>query len=205
MNPGFMSWILIVVSLILLASGWKNSVLRSISDRSIVLFFAAWCLLSRFHFNWGGAEIYPIAFLLLMNIVLSLWRRQTIISAIHFVSFGLFLASIYYLLKHLGDLDPFFLPFQTSLGTSAAVALMAAMLVRRANDQIGCISFALLLGWVLYGTVHREQAGFRIGDFTDQDEWWLAVVMARGVSVAAESAAAIARAISKRMSDRWRG
>lgn len=205
MNPGFLSLILICIAAILLVSGWKPTLLRDIPDAAVVSFFAAWCIAAplRFHVH-NGVEIRGVVIVLALTVaVVALYRRPPL-GALHFVSLGLFLASVYYLMKHLGDLNPFLFPGRTWSGATATVAIAAAALMRRTKDQIGGISMALLLGWALYGSVHHERPG-ALGGLRFQDEWWFAVFVARGCSVAAEHAAAVTRSAAKLLADRRKG
>ncbi|PYI54957.1 YphA family membrane protein [Paenibacillus flagellatus] len=206
MNPGFLCWILICISLILLASGWKRTLLRDIPDPAIVLFFVGWCALGRLQLPLTGYGQANGIVLLLAVVVAAVWARQrTALAGLHAVSFGLFLASVYYLLKHLGEVDPFFLPYRSGTGTSCVLGLIAALLVRRPQDQIACISFAMLVGSALYAIVHRERYGVSFGGLTFQDDWWMAIFAVRLLSVAGETAAGTVRDASKSLANRWKG
>lgn len=38
MNPGYLSWLLMIITIILFVSGWKDFLLRGITSRVILLF-----------------------------------------------------------------------------------------------------------------------------------------------------------------------
>jgi len=206
MNPGFLSFILMLISLILLASGWRPLLLTGIPGIAVVLFYAAWCLMELFRFQWRNGEAVNGIVLVLAALVLivTLFRRSPL-GMLHFVSIGLFLASVYYLLKHLGHLNPFFFPERSWSAASLTVAVSSAMLIRKPKDQIAVIAMALVLGTLLYRSVHRIGPGATFGDFRFQDEWWFAVFTARVLSMAGEFSVAAARGASKSLLDRWKG
>jgi hypothetical protein len=206
MNPGFLSLILVSISLILLASGWRQTLLRGIPHYAILLFFTAWCISSLFQFHWlDGTEINGTVALLSLVIAIVLLGHRSVLSGLHYVSLGLFLASVYYLLKHLGDLDPFFLPYRSWAGTAIVVALLGSMLIRKAKDQIACLSLALLFGCAFYRIVHPERLAIPFGGLRFQDEWWLTVVAARMFSMTGEYATDAVRTASKSLVERWKG
>ncbi|MDF2713317.1 MAG: hypothetical protein K0R28_242 [Paenibacillus sp.] len=206
MNPGFLTFILISITLILLASGWKPTLLPGIPHYAIVIFFTAWCLSGLFHFRLrDGFEINGTVVVLFAVAVPILLNRRSLVTGLHYVSLGLFLASVHYLLKHLGELDPFFLPYRSWAGTDWVIALLAAILVRKAKDQIACISLALICGCALYRLVHPDRSTVPFGGLLFQDEWWLTVFAARIIAVAGEYAADSVRAASRSIIDRWRG
>lgn len=205
MNAGFLSWILIFVAFILLASGWKNVLLRGVSDPVILIFFIAWCVMGRFDvFESEGLTVNGVVVPLSIVILAALWRQRSILGGLHGLSFGLFLASVYYLLKHMGDIDPFFLPSRIAFGAALILALLTTILVRKPADQIACLSFALLCGSALYSYVHRGQAAMPFAGLPFQDEWWLAVGSARLMSSAAEAVVYSVRDVTKSLADRWR-
>ncbi|TMV51311.1 hypothetical protein FE783_05880 [Paenibacillus mesophilus] len=206
MNPGFLTFILISITLILLASGWKSMLLPGIPHYAIVIFFTAWCLSGLFHFRLrDGIEINGTVVVLFAVAMPILLDRRSIVTGLHYVSLSLFLASVYYLLKHLGDLDPFLLPYRSWAGTAWIAAMLAAVLIRKAKDQIACLSLALLCGSALYRLVHPDRTAVPFGGLQFQDEWWLTVFAARMIAVAGENAAASVRYASKSIMDRWRG
>jgi hypothetical protein len=206
MNPGILASILILITLILLASGWKPVLLGGIPVSVPVVFFIAWGVLCRWRFSPAdGTVLYGVVPLLAAVAIGSVWGSRFIANIFQLVSFGLFLASVYYLLKHLGDFDPFFLPYRQAYGTAAVVGLLAAALVRKPKDQLGSISLGLLAGGFLYAYLQRDAGGVRFGGPAFQDDWWLAVVTARTLSVSAEYAIAAVRGMKRQVADRWKG
>ncbi|MEF3301832.1 hypothetical protein [Paenibacillus sp. GYB003] len=206
MNPGFLSFILISITLILLASGWRRTLLGDAPVRAIAGFFVAWLAMGQIRFRLSEhATVAGAAIVLAVSVVVAAARRRSPLGLLHLVSLGLFLASVYYLLKHIGELNPFFWPNRSWSAAGLAVAAAAAMLVRRAEDQLAVVSMALLLGTFLYWRVHQQPAGAVFGNLRFQDEWWFAAACARTMSVAGESSLALARGASKTIAKRWRG
>lgn len=206
LNPGFLSLILICISLILLASGWKRTLLQGVSDLAVVSFFAGWCSLSFVHFRWwGGVDLYGVVVVLTVLIATITASQQPLSRGVHSVSLGLFIASVYYLLKHLGDIDPLFLLYRSEAGAVSVVALLTALLVRKVKDQIACISLSLLLGSIMYEIVHRHHSPIQVGGLLFQDEWWLAVVSARALTLASDFVRVSIRFGTKSLAGLWKG
>jgi hypothetical protein len=202
-NPGYLSWILVSISLILLASGWKRVLLGRIPDAGIFAFFAAWCILVFAEAEVGpglkiNLAVLPIAALFLVY----LRRRRGNAKLLHLISACLFLASVQYFLKRIAELDPHLLPYDASLVSALAAALFALVWTRDPEEQIAGISFAALASHSLYWLSHREYLPLiPFGNMAFHDEWWLAAVSAR----AAAAMFAAAEAFVQRAAKNWNG
>ncbi|GAA3405251.1 hypothetical protein ACFFNY_28670 [Paenibacillus hodogayensis] len=206
MNPGFLSLILIIIVLILLASGWKRTLLPGIPDAAVLIFFAGWFVSALFRFTlYGHPETSGTVLWLSATALAAALCRRPPLQVLHLVSLGLFLASLYYVLKHLGDLNPFFIPGHSWSSGAMVVAIAASLLLRRTTDQIAAVSIALLLGSALYGSAYPDRWTAVLGGLPFQDEWWFTIVTARLLSVAGEWVSAAVRGASKSLSDRWKG
>lgn len=206
MNPGFPSFIFICISLILLASGWKLTLLGGISDRAIAAVFGLWLAVGLLRIGHADAAVIDgaVAALLAVTVIGALGGRFPL-HAVHLFSIGLFLGSVYYLFTRLGELNPFFWPHGSWAPAGLLVAVAAAMLVRNLRDQIAVLSLALLFGTVLYMRLHKQRTGISLGGLRFQDQWWLALFTARLLSLAGETTIVMARGASRTIMGKWKG
>ncbi len=193
MNPGYLSLILMCLTVILLASGWKEVLLPGIADRSIVAFIVCWIALSRTHVPLPGSAsieisliVLPLTWLVLRAAV----KKCTWLAVLNFISVGLFLAALYYLLCYFAQADPLFFPYDSPSIAAAFLGLVTILIVRNANDPIGVLTFALLAGAALYTAViypNLSSNSYIFGDRSFQDQWWAAVVSARLASLCVQT------------------
>lgn len=96
MNPGYLSLILISVILILLASGWKDILIKGATHKALMLFFISWFTSLSFTVHAGTAKIN------LVFAVIALWSSALAAKAggmlykLHLLSAGLLLGSVYF-------------------------------------------------------------------------------------------------------------
>lgn len=181
MNPGYMSWIWIVISLILLASGWKDVLLKGVTAKAIRFFFIVWCLLMAVHFPIGKHVLYPIFFFLFILYCAALLSGEHAQRRLQMAFLPTFLGILEFMLRQTSGAAVLMLPDSSLLLAAAAV-----LLVRPAVPQIAVISMSELVCLALTVYVHKERLPLTIGDMRFQDHWWLAVCSARLTTVAVE-------------------
>lgn len=198
MNPGVLSLILILIALILLASGWGPVLLNGIATRGAVGFCFVWCLVARLAVPLPDGRTVGGAAVLVAVWAAFVWiRSKSPAAAFHGVALGLFLGAIHFLMTVLAEVAPLQWPYRSWVGTACILALVAALLVRRPEEQIAAISLGLWIGFALYGFVQEEQSSVPVGGLRFQDQWWLTVLAARLVTGAGETATALVRSVSR--------
>lgn len=206
MNPGYVSLIMICIAFILFMSGWKDTFLRGFSDGRVVLFFIAWCLLSRFQLQWGShVSVNLVVLLLGVTVIRLLALQPSPLHKLHLISSGLFLGSLYYLFGHLSQADPAFLPFHSPQSLAVLLGLLAVVMARKTEEQLASITVGLLIGHLLDLTVHRRQISVHFAGFSFQDQWWTAVSAARITSVVLKTSLGWGLQTVKSWNDRWKG
>ncbi|WP_248925405.1 hypothetical protein [Paenibacillus hamazuiensis] len=183
MNPGYLSLLLIAMTLILLASGWKDVLVRGISHKAILLFFVLWLGTSKIVIPFGSWRIYGCACVAVVISAAVIAKTESFMLQCHLVSVGLLLGSIYFFLQEASHLIPAMMA-HPDLNSSLLVGFSAFLMTRLPLVQAACVSVGLLLGDAYSVYVHSPE-GFPavIGGPRFQDRWWLALWMARGSSV----------------------
>lgn len=187
MNPGYLSLLAVSISLILLASGWKDILLRGISHRSVLLFFICWGASSFVKAEWNGIAVYGAAAILPLFAAAALLRVEGALSRLHLSASSALLGVFHYVLLELDG----FVPWLDLVNPKLEMALMTAALVlligRQPHLQFAVISFGLLLGEVGFVGMHRSEGmTLRLGGPEFQDRWWLTFVFARSLTIAVE-------------------
>ncbi|MCZ8520556.1 MULTISPECIES: YphA family membrane protein [Paenibacillus] len=183
MNPGYLSLLLIVVSVILIASGWKDVLIRGITRTSLLLFFMGWLLGIQWTWESGRWElnaVLPVLAALFLGVLL---RSRGFLLKLHLLSVGLLLGSVHFFLKETLPLAPMLVLISPEWTTALLVGLLGAVLLRSPTGQIGSVTLGLLLGEAMDWYAHKEAWTGTIGGALFQDGWWLTVYAVRTSSM----------------------
>lgn len=183
MNPGYLSYILICITVILLVSGWKDALLRGVSARAITLFFIGWFALSEVKFSLGQWTISgPYAGLVILFFFL-LSALPEEISVFYLMACGLTLGLFYFLANGI-SLSLAGLPGSSQLWLGLLIGLLVISLYRNPIAQLACITLCILSGSLLQMYSHASLAGYRLGFGHMKDHWWLFAFSARIITAA---------------------
>jgi hypothetical protein len=183
MNPGYLSFILLCIMLILLLSGWKDVYVENISTKRILLFFVGWLVLVSFHLELYGWQINMVYLWVAVFSVAILYQTKGLVYKLHLLSVGLLLGAVHFLLQEVLTMDPVMVIFKPSLDTAMFLAMLMILIERRVKEQVACLSIGLLMGDLLFAFVHDSAAPKQIGGPSFQDEWWLSVFAARSMTI----------------------
>jgi hypothetical protein len=188
MNPGYLSLLLLSITLVLFASGWKDLYLRSISHKRILLFFIAWLVLSGLSISINHIKINMDYLLVACVSICILVMAKGFIHKLHLLSIGLLLGSFHFLLQEILTTDPVMVTLKPEWDTALFLALLTIVLQRGELEQIACLSIGFLMGDFYNGFVHKATAPLYFGSSAFQDEWWLSVFAARTTAIVLQSA-----------------
>lgn len=200
MNEGYLSYILLLVTVILLGSGWQRSLARDIPIRQLVLFIMIWItgLIFALPIN---EEIYVQASSAALLLVLIAWLRSTTMaSLIYILTASLLTGLISHMMLVLYRLDPVLLIFEPRIDRALIVGLFAWMISRRLLQQAAVITIASWLGetathltdsWRIYPLL--------LGGPDFQDLWWIALYTAKILTIVSDSLAHLTAAISRKL------
>lgn len=188
MNSGYLSLILLSITLILFASGWKEVYLRSISHTRILLFFMGWLLLVSLNLKLYSIQINLVYLWVGALSIGILYRTPGFVHKLHLLSIGLLLGSFHFLLQEIITMDPIMVIVKPELDTALFLALVVILVERRVLQQIACLSIGLLIGNFYFAFVHQTVVPIHFGGPSFQDEWWLSVFTARTLTILLQSA-----------------
>ncbi|MCD1260199.1 hypothetical protein B5M42_015410 [Paenibacillus athensensis] len=187
MNSGYLAFLLLGITLILFASGWKEVYVRSISHKGILLFFVGWAVCSRFSVPWHGIRVNLSAIWLTLAAFAILLMMEGFVQKLHLLSLGLLLGSFHFLLHQVLEMDPVFAVGKGGLDASLVLAVLTLLVQRQELAQIGCLTIGFLLGEGYETFMHHGVAVRVYGGSDFQDEWWVAVFAARTMTVVLQS------------------
>lgn len=183
MNPGYLSIILMVVTLILFASGWKDFIIRGITNKVILLFFIFWLIGMRLPIVFPFGQIHLNVVVLCVVILWVFWRSHGNLYRLHLLSIGVLLGSVTFFLLETIHLTPFLVIVNQDTTIALIVAVLVSFMTRNAAVQLAVVSMGLLLGDAYFRYLHREHLGIQLGTLAFQDVWWLSVFLTRGISL----------------------
>jgi len=183
MNSGYLSLILLCITLILFASGWKELYVRSISHKGMLLFFALWIAGSCISVTIKQVHIQLVYLLVFAISIAILFVIHGFIHKLHLLSIGLLLGSIHFLLHQLLEMDPILIVRNSDWDIALLLALIAVVLQRNALEQIAALSMGYLLGDMYQAGIHPVEGYHQVGHSIFQDQWWLSVFSARTMTI----------------------
>ncbi|MBP1988910.1 YphA family membrane protein [Paenibacillus eucommiae] len=204
MNPGYLSLVLLSITLILFASGWKEIYVRSISQNRILLFFIGWILLFSFEIklpavqiNWVFAGISVLS----LGIII---QTKGLFRKLHLLSIGLLLGSFHVLAMEILAMDPMMAVVSPQLDAVLFLVCVVLLLERRLWEQIASLSLGIIIGEIYSVLAHSMHQPLYFGGASFQDGWWLSVFAARTFTLLLESLVKGFKAVCKALIA-WKG
>jgi len=191
MNPGYLSLLLLSITFILCASGWKDVILRGISHKYIHLFFALWLI-----GLWIYIPLFPRADLNGAYVVLALYAFGTFASAksgqslVYGFSAVLLMGAFYALFSQLHHLPQIITLHHVQYDNALLCGAAAALLFRKPREQVAAITLSLMLGDGLMQWLAPSipNGTLLFGSPAFYDLWWVTVTVSRLLSIATERA-----------------
>lgn len=185
MNPGYLSLVLISVSMILLATGWKDILLPGVPRAGILAFFTGWLITALLRLELGGMELQlTLPYLLLCAAAVTRNMKTPLLRA-HVWICGLLLGTFDCLLRELGGWAAVAPQEHAWLNGAVVIAVITLLLGREARWQWAALSIGLVTSEMLFVWFHRETVHFA-GGAAFADHWWLLFCLTRGLSVLLE-------------------
>jgi hypothetical protein len=183
MNPGYLSWLLMVISMILFASGWKDVLMRGMTSRVILLFFVSWLIGLSLVISIPGGRVALWILVLVVLLSIVFWRIEGIVQKLHAISVGVLMGSISFFMQETIQLLPSLVFGNSELTAALVIGILAVTTIKLPSVQIASVSLGLLLGEVFFLYLHRKHVGLEFGSWKLQDRWWLTVFVTRGLSI----------------------
>lgn len=179
MNPGYLSLLLICMTVILLSSGWKEVFLSRASHKEILLFFVLWITGMQYTFSFEQITINGTLIVISLLCVYILFRAKDWMKRAQIVLIGLLLAAMNFLLLEFFSIDPVFVISNMGLDIAVCLGILAICMSRESNVQIASLSIGFIVGDALFAYNHISSVPIVLGSSLFQDKWWLALVIVR--------------------------
>jgi hypothetical protein len=205
MNPGYLSFVLITILFILLASGWKDILFRGLSQTSILLFFIGWFAAGWFDVSAGGVNLRLTAPFLLLLAIWGTWKLDTLGQMGHVWMAGCMLGLLDLLMQELNGWNLAFAQALPAIGPVLALVLLTLVTGRHWLWQFIAITVGLLAAECVHAWLHRHSMpGLIIGGPVFSDHWWYVFGVCRGLTVAAEQSVRAGANAVRRYTGHWK-
>jgi hypothetical protein len=179
MNPGYLSYILYSVTVILLCTGWFAANINGKDRKWIWLFVISWPLCSWASITYFESTVIQGAFFLLLIGMIRFWLKIQSDQKISALTMGFLLGSVVYLLKEIMRMDPVLIILDEDLNISLLLILLVLLAFSKLSAQVFSITFGLLMGEYLFVITNSQWIAnpVLLGDKPFQDLWWMTVAI----------------------------
>lgn len=197
MNDGYISAILLVIILILLASGWRTLLFKDISPAALGVFFSLWIIGMAVHVELTETLHVQGIYLPLLLIVWAAVRFADWSSALLLILTALLTGLIGYFVQNLYMLDPALVVMNPQLDLALLLALLTYTVSRTPLMQSASLAIALIAGEIMtWRQLPIESATF-FGGAGFQDLWWMSLAAVRATGIFIESLASLIQYLLK--------
>jgi|GEM_PF-3170845 len=194
MNPGYLSYILITLSVILVCSGWHHQAIGSFSVRGALTFVGIWLLAGWLHWESSGGMSGSFVYVPLLLLTIASYRicEHSGMERFTALTFSLLLGAVVSLVQLIEMTDPVWIIFHPFYDPLIIAGMLTLGYTRSPSLQFGIVT-AGLVGSDLFLALlpmvpHRE-----IGERAFQDAWWVTAVSVRTGSVFLAAGQAVMR------------
>jgi hypothetical protein len=183
MNPGYMTFVVLLATGILLGSGWKDYFFNGLSYKSIVFFIAGWltCSFFKSHFYLPGIDIQfnlAFVFLLLFSVYLMM-RLKSSLERLNIITVSLVLCLLDFTFREASGLAMEYIAIW--------LALAVTCLQKSPTKQLISLLLGFLCSNVLSLITHQHTQTFLLADQSYQDLWWFTALLSRLFTVMYEN------------------
>lgn len=197
MNDGYISAILLVIILILLASGWRTLLFKDISPAALGVFFSLWIIGMAVHVELTETLHVQGIYLPLLLIVWAAVRFADWSSALLLILTALLTGLIGYFVQNLYMLDPALVVMNPQLDLALLLALLTYTVSRTPLMQSASLAIALIAGEIMtWRQLPVESATF-FGGAGFQDLWWMSLAAVRATGIFIECLASLIQYLLK--------
>ncbi|WP_138753479.1 YphA family membrane protein [Paenibacillus sinopodophylli] len=190
MNAGYMMLWILMITMVLMATGWKEQIVPDVSWRKVVLFGAAMAL-SFISSQWFSPfkgiiqlDIHVSIFLMLTFAALSLYEGKSRGSYIGYLLLCILMVSVIWgIVRRMYSYDPVFYWIDPSWDAPLLAGLFCGAFVSQAKQQFAMIAWGAVLGETIYAAMLHWSSTTYIGQLNWWDSFWLALAAARVFSL----------------------
>jgi hypothetical protein len=179
MNPGYLSYILYSLAVILICTGWFTENVKGNNRKWMWLFAVMWPLLSWVSISIFGSITIQGAFLLLLIAIVIFWLKVKSDQKISALTLGFLLGSVVYLLKEMMKMDPVLVVLDADFNIALLLTLIVLFAFSNLSARMFSITFGLVMGDYLtfFSNPYLANTPVLLGDRSFQDLWWLTAAM----------------------------
>jgi hypothetical protein len=179
MNPGYLSYVVLLTLGILFWSGWKDYFLKGFSNKLIAFFMAGWLMSSfitlRLYFVDRDIKLNLVFIFLLVFSVYLIALMKSTLERLNIVTISLLLGLLDFIFREVLDL---------TIGNIAILISFAAVcLQKKPLKQINCLLLGFLCSNVLSLFTLQRSHSFVLADQSYQDLWWVVLLLSRVFTV----------------------
>lgn len=176
MNAGYLSYVLLIVTIILLSFGWKENLVGSLSRNRIAVFFVCWISGWFYTIPVGADILIQGVYLGVVAVLIYTFRRVTFVHGVYLFTAGALGGVISYCLHVLYRIDPVMIVHDPALDIALVIGVIASLASRSVWQQamvwsLACVASEVIS--VMAGEINHLGSGFF------QDDWWVAGLTAR--------------------------
>jgi hypothetical protein len=183
MNPGYMTFVVLLTISILLGSGRKDYIFKGLSYKSIVFFVAGWiiCSFIKLHIHVQNLDIqFSAAFIFLLLFSLYLMMRlKSALERLNLITVSLMLCLLDFTFREATGLAMEY--------RAIFLALAVAGLQKSTTKQLACLLLGFLCSNIFRLSVHHRTRSLLLADQSYQDLWWLTLLLSRLFAVLYEN------------------
>lgn len=189
MNPGYMSLWIIIVFLILMATGWKPSFAPDMNRRTMTILGIVIAALLPVSLWWSQPsydvhfELHVSVSLLLFASLLTYKGDEELSYKGYLVLCTIMIAAIWGFIRKMYSLDPVFYWIDPAWDAPLLAGVLCGAFTSQAKHQFGMIVWSAVLGEVLHAALQPNNYTALIGSLSWWDSFWIAFATARMFSL----------------------
>ncbi|WP_456236792.1 YphA family membrane protein [Chengkuizengella marina] len=181
MNPGYLSFLLLCITCILLFFGWKNQIIQEVSRRTILLFLMLWTFFLFINIPFAGGYIVNLSYLFMVITSVYVTYRFQIVT-LNFFLYFIFISTLYVLFQMLYFIDPMFIIYHPKVDIAVVLALLSASLIKNSLEQFAAITLGMIFGDIILSLFIFHKSPLQLGTFELYDMWLLTFITCRVIS-----------------------
>jgi hypothetical protein len=183
MNPGYLSYIAITLSVILMSFGWRAQAIGNASVRAALWFCSGWLLSIILHWELASVFAGTCVYVPLLALTVAALKNAPLRDTASVLSFSLLLGSVLSLIQLVEAIDPFVIVLHPILDPLLILCLLVVCYTRSPMLQFVMVSVSLVVNDSYMALMYKEWEHAFFGDRSFQDAWWMSVIAVRALTV----------------------
>ncbi|WP_442548607.1 YphA family membrane protein [Chengkuizengella axinellae] len=182
MNPGYLSFLLLSITYILVFFGWENQIIQEVSRKTILVFMLVWSLFLFIDIPLFNTYVNLSYLIMLLTSTYIYLSQKTRFISFHSLTFMIFFSTLYVLFQQLYFMDPMFIIYHPTVDAAIVLAMLTAVLVKSSLEQFAVITIGIILGDFILSYFTLYHLPTQLGTFELYDIWMLTFIICRFIS-----------------------